>query len=192
MYAKEISNEEVNGLPLLKFEGDTELIEKPARVREVCKYLSHEPYIGFDTETKPNFVKGRIHKVALVQFATDKEAFLIRTNKIGVTKELVEFMRSDTLKVGVALHDDVKALQRERAFEAGGIVNINKITAEMGIVNQGIRKLAAIILGGRVSKSQQLSNWEAPKLTPSQQNYAATDAWVGWKLYDQLLQAGAL
>ena len=189
-YALEISNDEINELPLLKFEGKSELITSKKDVKSVFDELRDAPYVGFDTETKPNFVKGNINNVGLIQFSLEHKAFLIRINMTGLTDEILNFFESDTEKIGIALHDDIKGLQRLGNFDPEGFINANKITHEMGIVNQGIRKLAGIILGGRVSKSQQLSNWEAPKFTPAQINYAATDAWVCWKMYNELIVEG--
>jgi len=50
-----------------------------------------------------------------------------------------------------------------------------------------VKKMAAIILGVRISKTQQLSNWEAETLSESQCKYAATDAWVCREMYKKLL-----
>ena len=59
---------------------------------------------------------------------------------------------------------------------------------EWGIGEKSLRKLSAIVLGQRVSKAQRLSNWEAATLTDKQQLYAATDAWVCIRIYEQLLR----
>ena len=49
--------------------------------------------------------------------------------------------------------------------------------------------MAANILGVRISKSQQLSNWEAETLNVHQQSYAATDAWVCREMYLKLMES---
>lgn len=190
MYAKEITNEQVNELPLLKFNGRSKVISSKNDVRNAIAEMSDQSFVGFDTETKPNFIKGNINEVALIQLAAGNQAYLIKINKTGLTEDIVDFFESDIPKIGIALHDDIKGLQRLRNFVPKGFVNANKITLEMGITNQGIRKLAGIILGGRVSKSQQLSNWESPEFTKAQITYAATDAWVCWKMYKELLSQG--
>ncbi len=190
MYALEISSDEINELPLLKFEGKIILISDERKERQLFRDLRNEPYVGFDTETKPNFVKGNINEVALIQIATNSRVYLIRTNSSGLSEDVIGFFESDTKKIGIALHDDIKALQRIQPFEPCAFINVNKITHDIGIKNQGIRKLAGIMLEGRVSKSQQLSNWENKKLTPAQMNYAATDAWVCLKLYQELIDRG--
>ena len=190
MYALEISNDAINELPLLKFEGEIILISDKNKVRHLFRDLLSEPFVGFDTETKPNFVKGNINEVALIQIATATRVYLIRTNSTGFSNDIIGFFESNTKKIGIALHDDIKALQRIQPFEPRAFINVNKITHHIGIKNQGIRKLSGIMLGGRVSKSQQLSNWENETLTPAQMTYAATDAWVCLKLYQELIDRG--
>ena len=190
MYALEISNDEINELPILKFEGKIILISDEIKTRQLFHDLRNEPFVGFDTETKPNFVKGNVNEVALIQIATESRVYLMRTNSTGLNEDTIGFFESNTKKIGIALHDDIKALQRIRAFDPCGFINVNKLTHDIGIKNQGMRKLAGIMLEGRVSKSQQLSNWENKILTPAQMNYAATDAWVCLKLYQQLIDRG--
>ncbi len=190
MFNTEITNEEVNTLPLLKFEGKSYLISNHKGLFHAFDEISRASFVGFDTETKPIFVKGRSNSVALIQIALENKVFLIRLNKTGLASEICSFFESDVRKIGIALHDDIKALRQVKLFEPNGFINLNAITAELGIKNQGIRKLAGIILGGRVSKSQQLSNWENEQLTESQISYAATDAWVCWKMYDELQNKG--
>lgn len=189
-YSLEISNDEINELPLLKFDGESVVITSKGEVENVFSELRDAPFVGFDTETKPNFVKGNINDVALIQLATETKSFLIRINRTGLTDDILRFFESDTEKIGIALHDDIKGLQRLTNFNPNAFINANKITLEMGIINQGIRKLAGILLKGRVSKSQQLSNWETPKFTSAQIHYAATDAWVCWKMYNELINQG--
>ena len=55
-----------------------------------------------------------------------------------------------------------------------------------GVEEKSLRKMSALTLGERVSKAQRLSNWEAGTLTPQQQQYAATDAWVCARIYEVL------
>ena len=70
-----------------------------------------------------------------------------------------------------------------RRFEPGGLVEITDLSHKLSIVNAGLRPLAALLLGVRISKHAQMSNWENPVLTAAQVQYAAMDAWVGLQLY---------
>jgi len=93
------------------------------------------------------------------------------------------------LKIGAASHDDVKGLQRYAKFEENSFIDLQKIVWQWGIRDKSVKKLAANILGVRISKAQQLSNWEAARLSVSQQKYAATDAWVCREMYLKLLRS---
>ena len=90
------------------------------------------------------------------------------------------------IKVGAAIHDDIRGLQKLNGFEPGGFVDLQKIVWEWGIRDKSVKKMSAIILGFRISKTQQLSNWEAEKLSEQQCRYAATDAWVCREMYLKL------
>jgi ribonuclease D len=149
--------------------------------------ISRCKILGFDTETRPSFKKGTRHKVSLLQLADDRNAWLFRLNMIGLPPELTALLASpDIVKIGVAVHDDIKALRHLAPFEPGGFVDLQTVVAAHGIKQLGLKKLSAIILGFSISKSQQTSNWEAPGLTLPQQVYAATDAWVCRRIYMQL------
>lgn len=184
MFKESITKEELTGLPLRWFEGEIVVVESPKQVKEVAKILANQPVIGFDTETRPSFKKGKINKVALLQLSTPAQAFLFRLNRLGLPDEIREILSdSGILKPGVAIRDDIKALQGIKPFTPRGFIELQDFAQEMGIQNFSLKKLVAIVLGFRISKSQQLSNWEAPVLTESQQLYAATDAWTALEIY---------
>ena len=185
---KSISNDELAELPLSSFEGIIHVIEQPEDVDSACEYLSHQTIIGFDTETRPAFKKGQIYPVSLLQLSTSDQAFLFRINKIGLPNGLIKILASPKiLKMGVAIRDDIKILQRIVPFKPGGFIELQDLVKNYGIENFSLKKLSAIVLGFRISKSARLSNWDAPELTEQQLNYGATDAWVSCEIYKQLL-----
>jgi ribonuclease D len=193
IYPEYVSPEEVNDLPLTSFEGKIVLVTDPDKVAEAVKEIEEHPVVGFDTETRPTFKKGQFNHVSLVQIGIPKKVFLFRVNQTGMTDDLIRLLSDDDIKkLGVGLHDDVIGLQKLRFFEAGGFVELHKFVSELGVRNTGLRKLAAIILAIRISKSQQTSNWENPKLTENQMRYAATDAWVCLEMYDELERQGLI
>lgn len=188
MFKESISVEELVELPLKSFDGDIVLVETMQMVRVAVKYLTQFGVLGFDTETKPSFQKGQIHKVALLQLATDERAFLFRTQKIGIPEELRQiFSHQGIKKAGVAIRDDIKGLQKLAPFRPAGFVELQNHAQDAGIQNIGLKKLCAIVCGFRISKSQQLSNWEAEELTDQQMIYAATDAYASLKIYQRLI-----
>ena len=179
-----ITKEEINDLPLFRFEGPIHVIDTKEQVRPTLEKLLKEKVLGFDTETKPSFKKGISHPPALIQFATEEEAWLFRINGNGINKAILPLLQStSTVKVGVALHDDIKHLQKVRKFTPGGFLDMATVAQDAGILKRGLRNMTGILLGGRLSKSAQLTNWAQNNLASNQLTYAATDAWVSLKLY---------
>ena len=192
MYKISILPEEIEKMPLGSFPGKITVIDKNGIdfVRAIA-YLGTQKIIGFDTETRPVFSPGQRHNhVALLELSGAEKAFLFRVGSMGMRKLLCAILSNPRiLKVGAAVHDDVRGLQYYRQFEERGFVDLQKIAYEWGIRDKSVKKLAANILGVRISKSQQLSNWEADELSAAQQMYAATDAWVCREMYLKLLQS---
>jgi ribonuclease D len=186
-YKENISIEEIKELDLSCFEGDIFLIDSLEKFRAVLPRLSRSTLLGFDTETKPSFKKGRKNKVSLVQLADDKIACLFRINKIGIPEELAAILSDPgIIKCGVAIHDDIKLLSGIRKFNPSGFIDLQPFVKKYGIDSSGLKKLAAIVLGFRISKRQQVTDWEAVTLSEAQQIYAATDAWVCYQIYSKL------
>lgn len=187
---KTISKEAISELPLQHFEGDVVVVEDENKVEELVHELEQNSVIGFDTETKPSFQKGKMNKVSLLQFSTSKQAYLFRINKTGLHPALIRLMENPEIeKVGVGIRDDIKGLQRLAKLKHAGFIELQDYVKEVGIEDTSLRKLAGLVLSIRVSKRQRLSNWEAPHLSNSQVIYAATDAWVAIELFNKLTTA---
>lgn len=183
-----ISNEELATLPLAQFPGQITIVDREPLLEEACAELMTQQMIGFDTETRPSFTSGVSNKVALLQLSTPTHCFLFRLCKIRMEKSLLRVLGNpNLLKIGAAVRDDIKGMQKLRHYKAAGFVDLQSIVGEYGIEEKSVRKMAAITLGIRISKAQRLSNWEASTLTPAQQLYAATDAWVSLEIYRKLL-----
>ncbi len=186
-FKNSISKEEVNDLETGQFNGRIWIVEDSAGVRKAVKKLSQHNTIGFDTETKPSFKKGQINELSLVQLATPTDAFLLRTMKTGLPDSLRQLFENESiLKVGVAIRDDIRKMQKLNPFLPRGFLELQEYSGFFKIEDNSLRKLAAIVLGIKVSKSQQLSNWEAAKLDDAQAIYAATDAWACLEIYNKL------
>lgn len=186
-----LSKEEINLLPIQAWEGPVVLVREEESLADALEKLRQEPVLGFDTETRPTFTKGKTCRPALIQLATADTAYLIQLTHLPFSEGIAELLSSPrVLKVGVAIHDDMKALARIHPFQADGVVDLAVMARARGIQAQGLRTLAANLLGFRISKSAQCSNWENHELTPQQIKYAATDAWVGRELYFHMLRMG--
>ena len=178
-FASTISNEDVAQLEPVRFDGEIVVVETVRDVLRACKVLSEQKVIGFDTETRPSFTSGMVNKVALLQLSTEDVCFLIRLNKVPLDKAIIAILQNENIeKVGAAVQNDILGLNALRRFKARGFIDLQNEVGRFGIEDRSLRKLSGIILGKKVSKAQRLSNWEAQTLTPQQQQYAATDAWV--------------
>lgn len=187
----DITHEAIQALPLRAFEGRVQVITELHQLERALPYLKDQPMVGFDTETRPSFKKGQYFPVSLIQLATRERAFLIRLKNIGLAQDIIHVLENVTLiKAGVALHDDIKALQKLQPFTAAGFVDLAVRARQRGLQVESVKKLTALLLGFRISKSAQTSNWDDPNLNEKQISYAATDAWVCWEIYQKLHRAG--
>lgn len=188
MFAETIDNEEILNLPRISYSGEIKVISNEEDLNKWLPELIKSKIIGFDTETKPSFKKGKTNSVALLQIASDNLALIIRVSQTGIPKSLVKVLQDKRImKVGAAIHDDIKALQKIQNFTPQGFIDLQNFATEKGIESKSVRKLAAIVLNVRVSKSQQLSNWESETLTDAQLQYAATDAWICSEIYKRMI-----
>ncbi len=189
-FAQSITTEQIEKLPLADFNGEIEVIESEGlQFQKAIDYLTEQKVIGFDTETKPCFVaKAPKNRMAILQLSSENKAFIFRLQMIGVPKSLAALLSNPAvIKVGAAVRDDINGLKRYRNFTPNGFADLQSMAEKFGIIEKSVRKMSAIILGIRVSKSQQLSNWESSRLSPAQLKYAAIDAWVCRQMYVKLL-----
>ena len=182
-------------MPVEAFEGKIKVIDKDKDVAAAVAALSEQTIVGIDTETKPSFSKGVRYKVALLQVATDTICYLFRLNKINSQSDdlLFHFLgNKNIMKIGLSLKDDFSRLHRLSNEKPANFVDLQAIAKQYGILELGLQKMYAIVFGKKISKSQQLTNWENDSLTPAQQRYAATDAWAALQIYKRLKQEKSL
>lgn len=184
-----ISKDLLQWMPLAAFEGEVVVVDKPEQVVEAVSYLRTQPIVGVDTEARPSFQRGIHYPTALVQIASHERCYLFRLTHIGMPQELADFFADEQIcKVGLAFKDDINGLRRRRNFTPANCVDIQKMVTQYGILDLGLQKLFAICFGKKISKSQQLTNWENSHLTPEQARYASTDAWATLLIYEDLLK----
>lgn len=174
-------------LPRVLFPGHIEVIVSESEAEKAVEFLMKQPLLGFDTETKPSFKPGKQNQVALLQVSSGGICFLFRLNHIGLPQCIIKLLEDKRItKVGLSWHDDLRALNQRKKFHAGTFIDLQDIAKEMGIVDISLQKLYANIFGEKISKGQQLSNWEADSLSEPQKLYAATDAWACINLYKEM------
>ena len=183
----------IGQLPKVLFQGRLFVIQSNEEAARAAEFLLKQKILGIDTETKPVFKKGAgMNPVALLQVSTYDTCFLFRLNHIGFTDDLIRLLSDETvLKVGLSLKDDFIQLGRRKQFNPGKHAELQTMVREMGIVDQSLQKLYANFFGQRISKTQQLTNWEADVLTEAQKRYAATDAWACIQIYEEIQRLDA-
>lgn len=186
-YIHHISKDLVQWMPVARFEGKVIIVDTPQKVREAVDYLNSQQVLGVDTEARPSFTRGIHYPTALVQIATEQRCYLFRLTHIGMPQELADvFANPNICKVGLAFRDDINGLRRRRDFEPANCIDLQSIVGKYGILDLGLQKMFAICFGKKISKAQQLTNWENDILTPEQAQYASTDAWATLLIYKDL------
>ncbi|OFY19292.1 MAG: hypothetical protein A2W98_00550 [Bacteroidetes bacterium GWF2_33_38] len=182
-----ITKEEITELPLISFAGDILVIDSLNGIDEIIDEIKTQRVLGFDTESKPAFKKNVPNKLSLIQISSEFKAYLFRVNKIGFPDSLIRLLsEKHIIKIGLGIQQDLSLLKKIRNFEPGGFIELKEISQKAGVEDFSLVKLAAIILNHRVSKSQQLSNWDREMLSEAQIRYAATDAWLCLKIANEL------
>jgi ribonuclease D len=184
MHRHAISKDEINTLPLKAYDGPTHVVDSDAKTAAAVRALAGEKVLGFDTETRPAFKRGESYPPSLIQLAAGGGVYLFQLKHIGSYKPLADILSSrKQLKAGVAVADDVKKIRELFHIEPSGFVDLAGLAAKAGIKNAGIRGLAALLFGYRISKQTKCSRWDVPALTDEQITYAATDAWACREIY---------
>lgn len=188
-YCSHIEKSAISEMQTIAFEGRIITIDTIEDTEKAVKALWNEEFLGIDTETRPSFRKGIQHEVSLLQLSTSDTCFLIRLNRVGMPESLIKLLeRKEITKIGLSLHDDYHALSKRKKFKAGSFLDLQKHVGNYGIEEMSLQKIFAIVFGKRISKSQQLTNWENDVLTDKQKIYAATDAWACLEIYKKLEQ----
>lgn len=180
-----ISKEVVAEMPVVECPVDITVVDTPELARVALRELSRARVVGFDTETRPSFQKGRMFNVALMQLSTDDHCYLFRLNMLGISEHLRHFLEDpEIIKIGLSVHDDFSVMRRlVRDLYPQGFIDLQEYVKYFHINDISLQKIFAIVYGMKISKNQRLTNWEAPELTEPQQKYAAIDAWACLKLY---------
>lgn len=179
-----ISREEMSELPIRRYDGPVYIVEGKADLRLAMQDILDDAVVGFDTETRPAFKPGESYLPSLVQFATENAVYLFRAQQHDLAGEMREILSSaPVVKAGVSVTDDIVALRKLFDFDDSSVIDLGRVAKRHGLKQTGVRNLAGIFLGMRITKGAQTTNWAAARLTPQQVTYAATDAWVCRELY---------
>jgi ribonuclease D len=182
-----INKDEIKDMPRATFGGRIVVVQTVAEAEKAVSYLRSLPIVGIDSETRPSFKKGQLHKVALLQVSSDECCFLFRLNMIGLPACIVQLLEDpDTIKVGLSLKDDFMMLHKRAPFKEKSVIELQEYVRPFGIEDMSLQKIYANLFHEKISKAQQLTNWEADVLSDGQKLYAATDAWSCLNIYHLL------
>jgi ribonuclease D len=188
-----IPHEELMGLPVVRYRGPIRPVATEEDLHRAVREIRSERVVGFDTESRPSFRKGKSHAPSLVQIATSRSVYLFQLARLDCSHALADVLGNATIiKAGVALGRDLAELQKLFPFTPANVVDLGDIAKRRGMEQTGLRNLAGLFLGGRITKGPQTSNWARLNLSPNQLAYAATDAWACRELYLRFESLGLL
>lgn len=182
-----IDAEIINNLETITFTGEIHLISSESEILDALKILGNRNLVGFDTESRPAFLKGQKFPVSIIQMATSDDAFIFQLKKIGFHPEIRKFLSNPEIsKIGVGVHDDIHRLKAMADFEPASFVDLSCLAKSKGLIQTGVRALAARYLGRKLVKSSQKTNWSKTDLSDRQLRYASTDAWICLSLFERI------
>jgi ribonuclease D len=177
----------IAALPRVLFKGRIVVVLTERDADKAVRYLLSQPILGVDTETRPSFKKGETHQVALLQVSSYDVCFLFRLNQLGMSPSVKRLLEDTRVpKIGLSLRDDLLSLHKLADFNAGYFIDLQDHMREIGVEDLSLQKLYANFFAQKISKREQLTNWEADILQDKQKLYAATDAWSCIMLYEEL------
>lgn len=172
-----------NGIAL----SDIRLIVTAPQAEQALAALLRADVLGFDTESKPTFVKGEQSRGPhLIQLATDDTAYLFQVGS-AFNQQVAQTILSapHILKVGFGLSDDLKRLQGKMGIAVQNVLDLSIALRRGGRNDVGAKTAVAQFFRMHLQKSKKTSttNWAAPQLTERQMLYAADDAQVALRIY---------
>ncbi len=186
---KKLSKDEINGMPLIKYEGDIQIFSNKDNIQDAVDYLLTQKVIGFDTETRPTFTKGPLNAPSIIQLAGEKSVFIFQLGGSAMFEKLSQVLSEKRVtKCGVSVDRDLIELMYLNPFDPCSFIDLGDVARARDIPHHGLRGLAALLLKHRISKSSQTSDWSRRKLSDAQVTYAATDAWISLRLFKKLEQ----
>ena len=184
-----ISPDKINLMEPITFSGNITIVNNKDIASHAVETLYKEKIIGFDTESRPSFIKGQKFPVSIIQLATEQDAFIFQLKYTKFAEPIISLLSNpDILKVGVGITDDIKRLNELNKFTPQGFIDLSLIARQKGLLQSGAKALTARYLGKKLIKSAQKTNWAKKNLTDRQLIYAATDAWVCLKILNPLQQ----
>lgn len=167
--------------------GSITLVRDSAGAAAARRVLEAADVLGFDTESRPTFVRGEASSGPhLVQLATDSHCFLYQVDHFADLTDLRAVLESPGLvKAGFGLGDDLRRLASKCGIHCGGVLDLAQLLRPNRREAMGAKKAVASLLGRRLEKSRRVAttNWASRNLSERQMRYAANDAHAALCVY---------
>jgi ribonuclease D len=167
------------------------LVATAAQAEEAWQALSSCRVLGFDTESKPTFLREQVSKGPhVVQLSTLAQAWVFQLVEARCREVVAALLEAEHItKVGFGLAGDHTQIRRTLGVEPRNVLDLNVVFRKRGYAREiGVRGAVAVLFNRRFLKSKRAttSNWAARELSDSQLVYAANDAWAALRVYDAL------
>ena len=167
------------------------LVQTLPQAREAAAALADHAVWGFDTESKPTFVKEQVSDGPhIVQLAVAERAWVFQLHDLACRERVAELLAHAAHgKAGFGLRDDNLRIRAKLGVEPLGVIELNTVFRERGYrKDMGVKAAVAVLFEQRFAKSKKAatSNWAARSLTESQLLYAANDAWAALRVAQAL------
>lgn len=167
---------------------DITLVDSPALADAALAALMAADVVGFDTESKPTFLKGEQSTGPhLVQLALETRVYLFQIPRLPAEPALKTILESPrVLKVGFGLGNDLSVLKSRLDIDLANFIDLGEVLRSdehPGTV--GAKVAVAHFFAARLQKSKKVgtSNWASARLAERQLLYAANDAQVALRIY---------
>ena len=167
------------------------LVSTPEQADRACAALAQARALGFDTESKPTFVRDEVSDGPhIVQLATLEQAWVFQLHDLGCRARVAELLAlGGVIKAGFGLGDDTKRIRSKLGVEPADVLELNTEFRQRGYrKDMGVKGAVAVLFNRRFIKSKKAatSNWANLKLTEAQLVYAANDAWAALRVFNAL------
>jgi len=167
------------------------LVSRAEQAEAAWQALQGEPVLGFDTESKPTFLRDQVSDGPhIVQLATADAAWIFQLGDAQCRARVAELLAAPHIvKAGFGLGDDNKRIRHKLGIEPEAVLDLNHVMHARGWrKDMGVKAAVAVLFGRCFAKSKKAStsNWAQPQLSASQLLYAANDAWAALRVYQAL------
>lgn len=168
-----------------------QVVSTPAQAELALKALERETALGFDTESKPTFLKNEASDGPhIVQLSTLEKAWIFQLTDAECRRAVGVLLESPRIiKAGFGLGDDRRRIVHKLGADLQGVLELNEVFRARGYrKDMGVRGAVAVLFNKRFIKSKKAatSNWANDKLGESQIVYAANDAYAALRVYKAL------